>query len=123
MKKRKSPVALVTFLVVLIGGVAMANMMSLNGGGHSHDHGEQPQQQTQPQVASKPREAPKKEDLAKAALNTVTNEPSADAAPDLQMRSPNAEPMIVKPKVQTPKPQINEAQPSGQWYSDDSGRR
>jgi len=114
MKKRKSPVLLVTSLVLLLGAVAFMNAPQSTGqpqqeqhsadDGHGHDDGPK---------------APSKTDLAsKVQASVQAAPPSGKKMPVRGM--PGTEPSILKPKQTPYKPTYNESATSTQWYTDET---
>ncbi len=122
MRKRKSPIVLVTALVVVVAGIVGFNFATSRVGGNPAEHPPTPEvQDVKPVGASRPAESTTQvaSGVQSALGATTTPAPKAAGGPP---GMPGAGPLILNPgagsKPEKPKP--NPSSTSAQWYNKDS---
>jgi len=112
MKKRQSPILLITILVVCIStavGINLYNSGDLKLGAHKEDR----------QLTGDARPSDTKEDIAKTAKDAMNIKAGPKPPMNRKMRGPDDEdtgPKIALPKMTAYKPKPNDSSISGQWY-------
>ena len=125
MRKRKSPIVLVTALVVVVAGVAGFNFATSRPGGNPADRAPAPEIQDIKPVGQA-RAAATTDQIAsgvKQAMSSVKGGPSAHS-PDAEASpgGPGGGSIILNPAMaaKPEKPKPNPSSTSAQWYSKDS---
>ena len=120
MRKRQSPIVLVTALVLIVAGVAGFNFATSRAGGNPAE------QAPAPEVAdAKPvgeaRPGTTEADVSKSVKGSLVTSTPAKAAPT-RPGMPPAGPMILDPSATAKpvKPTPNTSSTSAQWYNDES---
>lgn len=112
MRKRKSPVVLVTILVIML--VAVGIIYSPRGGGDAHAHEAQPQ--GQPPVETGDRPKINTSDVAAMASSSMAASGPKKAVP-MGGGAGGNEPSIVVPVQQNNRPVPSDSSTSTQWYT------
>lgn len=127
MRKRKSPIALVSVLVVVVATVVGYQFVTSQT--HTPDAPPPPPESTDaPKSIGEPRAAESKATIAADIKSSLDAKPAGGptAAPPMRPGMPPSGPMILKPQMAMPggkpeKPKPNSSSTSAQWYVSESG--
>lgn len=126
MIKRKSPVVLVSLLVILVGGLVVWNAGQAKSAAAHDEHAleqEQPESPEEPKMVGDKRAETSKGDMAASLKSNAAHRDvdDGDSATPRTNRLIATKPLILRPKYAKYDPKPSETNTSTQWYRDDSG--
>ena len=122
MRKRQSPIVLVTALVLIVAGVAGYNIVTSRPGGNPAEQPPAPEV-TDTKAVGVSRPGTTKADISKTVQGSmVTSTPTSPKGPPMRPGMPPAGPMILNPSANAKpeKPKPNSSSTAAQWYNDES---